>query len=111
MVGNTADNANHNPGGVVAKLSCCRVSVVTKSRRARNLCLDDLIHLFKLRWDGLDFFRKPTVAAIEMAAAAGGLLAVAVEESPVGGEPILLPEGVLFQDGLAQRLGVGRKFG
>ena len=75
-----------------------------------SLGVDSFIQLFKLGRDQLNFFRKPTWTAPNMAPTAGGGLAVAIEEGPVGGEPELPPQGILLQDGLAQRLGVGRKF-
>ena len=58
--------------------------------------LDQAVHLFQLRNNGLHLLRKPAEAGVTVVAAAGGLLTVAVEEGPVGGEPILFPEGVLF---------------
>ena len=82
----------------------------TGSIRTGSLGVDNFIQLLKPGRDRLNFFRKPTWMAPNMAPTAGGGLAVAIEEGPVGGEPELAPEGVLLQDGLAQRLGVGRKF-
>ena len=79
--------------------------------QALGLFNNGTFKLLDLRQDALYFLREPTVTTIEMAAAARLGLTVAVEKGPVGGEPILLPEGILFQDGLAQRLGVGQKCG
>ena len=64
--------------------------------RACGFFGDGVFEFLEFGEDGLDFFGEPSVAAVDVAAAAGGLLAVAVEEGPVGGEPILLPKGILF---------------
>ena len=71
--------------------------------------LDQAVHLFQLRNDGLHLLGKPAEAGVTVVAAAGGLLTVAVEEGPIGRQPELLPQPVFLKDSLAQFLGGNRK--
>ena len=71
--------------------------------------LDQAVHLFQLRNNGLHLLRKPAEAGVTVVAAAGGLLTVAVEEGPIGRQPELLPQPVFLKDSLPQFLGGNRK--
>jgi len=71
--------------------------------------LDQAVHLFQLRNKGLHLLGEPAEALVEMVAAAGGLLTVAIEEGPIGRQPELLPQPVFLKDSLAQFLGGNRK--
>ena len=71
--------------------------------------LDQAVHLFQLRNNGLHLLRKPAAAGATVVAAAGGLLTVAVEEGPIGRQPELLPQPVFLKDNLPQFLGGNRK--
>ena len=67
--------------------------------------LDQAVHLFQLRNNGLHLLGEPAEAGVTVVAAAGGLLTVAVEEGPIGRQPELLPQPVFLKDSLAQFLG------
>ena len=71
--------------------------------------LDQAVHLFQLRNNGLHLLGEPAEAGVTVVAAAGGLLTVTVEEGPIGRQPELLPQPVFLKNSLAQFLGVNRK--
>ena len=71
--------------------------------------LDQAVHLFQLRNNGLHLLGEPAEAGVTVVAAAGGLLTVVVEEGPIGRQPELLPQPVFLKDSLAQFLGGNRK--
>jgi len=71
--------------------------------------LDQAVHLFQLRNNGLHFLGEPAEAGVTVVPAAGGLLTVAVEEGPIGRQPELLPQPVFLKDSLPQFLGWNRK--
>jgi len=71
--------------------------------------LDQAVHLFQLRNNGLHLLGEPAEAGVTVVAAAGGLLTVTVEEGPIGRQPELLPQPVFLKDSLPQFLGGNRK--
>ena len=64
--------------------------------------MDLKICFIKQGQQALELTRKPADLVVAVVPAAGLGLAVAVEEGPVGGPPVLLPEAVFFQHGLSQ---------
>ena len=53
--------------------------------------LDQAVHLYQLRNNGLHLLGEPAEADVTVVVAAGGLLTVAIEEGPIGRQPELLP--------------------